>query len=384
MPDIQPLDPNVPKDEVDRLFRKLKDTRLPQIPVVPGAGDKYGPSLEWINKLYNYWLNDFSWSKAQEQISEWHHFTTEIENLNVHFVHEKARVCKEKAIPLLLVHGWPGTFFEYVPQSYEDMFQNVMHPLLEPSSADQPSFHLVVPSLPGFCWSQGPPSVKWTLQDTARIYDQLMKRLGYKSYVAQAGDWGHWVVRELGTGRYDACKAVHTNMCPGAPPRGTELNQKEQAAMDRAQWWIGEPLKEGHMGYAIEMRTRPQTIGVAFNDNPVGIMMFIGEKYQELADPNLKTATLESEQFNHDLCATLSLYFFTPPSIMTSMLCYYNNVRHEVYTEFNAKEENLIRVPLGVSTFPYDAFPVPKAGAETTTTNLQFFKGKRIDECGEE
>lgn len=189
------------------------------------------------------------------------------------------------------------------------------------------------------------------------------------------------VVRELGTGRYNACKAVHTNMCPGAPPKRTKLNEKEQAAMDRAQWWIGEPLKEGHMGYAIEMRTRPQTIGVAFNDNPVGIMMFIGEKYQELADPNLKTATLESKQFNHDLCTTLSLYFFTPPSIMTSMLCYYNNVRHEVYTDFNAKEENLIRVPLGVSTFPYDAFPVPRAGAETTTTNLKFFKGECSRSC---
>lgn len=118
--------------------------------------------------------------------------------------------------------------------------------------------------------------------------------------------------------------------------------------------------------------------------------MFIGEKYNELADPNIGTANLQNEQFNHDVCTTLSLYFFTPPSIMTSkwmfreswlslilvgMLCYYNNVRHEVYTEFNAKEENLIRVPLGVSTFPYDAFPVPKAGAETTTTNLKFFRG---------
>jgi hypothetical protein len=103
---------------------------------------------------------------------------------------------------------------------------------------------------------------------------------------------------------------------------------------------------------------------------------FIGEKYNELADPNLGTATLDNEQFNNDICTTLSLYFFTPPSIMTSMLCYYNNVRHEVYTEFNAREENLIRVPLGVSTFPYDAFPVPKAGAETTTTNLKFFRGE--------
>lgn len=135
-------------------------------------------------------------------------------------------------------------------------------------------------------------------------------------------------------------------------------------------------MNEGHMGYAVEIRTRPQTIGVAFNDNPVGIMMFIGENYDELADPTMGTATLDKEEYVNDVCTTLSLYFFTPPSIMTSMLCYYNNVRHEVYTEFNAKEENLIRVPLGVSTFPYDAFPVPRAGAETTATNLKFFEGE--------
>lgn len=250
-----------------------------------------------------------------------------------------------------------------------------MHPLLDPPDASHPSFDLVVPSLPGFCWSQGPPR-GWTLQDTARIYDALMHRLGYTTYVAQAGDWGHWVVRELGTGRYSGCRAVHTNMCPGAPPKDVSLNAKEQAAMSRAEWWIGEKLHEGHMGYAIEMRTRPQTIGVAFNDHPVGIMMFVGEKYLELADPSLGTATLENARFNHDVCATLSLYFFTPPSVMTSMLCYHNNVRHEEYTEFNARAENLIRVPLGVSTFPYDAFPVPRAGAETTTTNLRFFKGE--------
>jgi hypothetical protein len=251
-----------------------------------------------------------------------------------------------------------------------------MDPLINPKDSSSPVFNIVVPSLPGFCWSQGPPR-GWTLQDTARIYDELMKRLGYDSYVAQAGDWGHWVIRELSTGRYPSCKAVHTNMCPGAPPEGYRLNEREQAAMNRAEWWMGERLNEGHMGYAIEMRTRPQTIGVAFNDHPVGIMMFIGEKYHELADPNLGTATLGNEKFSNDVCTTLSLYFFTPPSIMTSMLCYYNNVRHEVYTEFNSKEENLIKVPLGVSTFPYDAYPVSEAAAKTTG-NVVWFKGESL------
>lgn len=362
---IRPFDPTIPQEEVDRLFRKLKDTRLPSQPIVPDAGEDYGPSLEWIQKLYNHWLNEFSWSKAQAKISEWHHYTTVIEDLKVHFIHEKARVRKDEAIPLLLVHGWPGTFYE---------FQNVMKPLLDPNDNNKPVFDLIIPSLPGFCWSQSPPR-NWTLQDTARIYDVLMKRLGYTEYVAQAGDWGHWVIRELGTGKYPSCKAVHTNMCPGAPPEGYALNEKEKRDMGRAEWFMGEPLNEGHMGYAIEMRTRPQTIGVAFNDNPVGIMMFVGEKYNELSDPGLGTATLEKDWFNDDVCATLSLYFFTPPSIMTSMLCYYNNVRHEEYTEFNSRKENWIKVPLGVSTFPWDAYPVPEEAAKRTG-NLQWFKAR--------
>ena len=163
--------------------------------------------------------------------------------------------------------------------------------------------------------------------------------------------------------------------CPGAPPTGTKLTDKEKAALERAEWWMGKPLHENHMGYAVEMRTRPQTIGVAFNDHPVGIMMFIGEKYEELADPNLGTATLDEDWFNDDVCTTLSIYFFTPPSIMTSMLCYYENVRHEVYTEFNSKPENLIKVPLGVSSFPFDAYPVPESGAKTTG-NLKWYKSK--------
>ncbi|KAF2011994.1 alpha/beta-hydrolase [Aaosphaeria arxii CBS 175.79] len=368
MSDIKPFNPKIPQEEVERLFRKIGDTRLPSQPIVPDAGEDYGPSLEWINKLYDHWLNKFSWSDAQEKIAGWKHFNTEIEGLEVHFIHEKARTdsrAKREVFPLLLVHGWPGTFYE---------FQNIMEPLLNPDNASSPIFDLVIPSLPGFCWSQGPPR-GWTLQDTARIYDELMRRLGYDTYVAQAGDWGHWVIRELGSGRYPSCKAVHTNMCPGAPTKDTNLTSKEQNAMDRAQWWMGKPLYEGHMGYAIEMRTRPQTIGVAFNDSPVGIMMFVGEKYNELADPNLGTATLDDTRFVDDVCATLSLYFFTPPSIMTSMLCYYNNVRHEDYTEFNAKRENLIKVPLGVSSFPYDAYPVPEAGARETG-NLKWYKAR--------
>jgi hypothetical protein len=112
--EIHPFDPAIPEDEVNRLFRKLSDTRLPAQPIVPDAGEDYGPSLEWAKKLYEYWNAEFDWKKAQDQISGWKHYTTEIEGLNVHFVHEKARRTGGKVVPLLLVHGWPGTWFEYV------------------------------------------------------------------------------------------------------------------------------------------------------------------------------------------------------------------------------------------------------------------------------
>ncbi|KAF2202041.1 alpha/beta-hydrolase [Delitschia confertaspora ATCC 74209] len=365
MASIKPFDPTIPEEEVDRLFRKLEDTRLPKEPVVPDAGEDYGPSLEWVHKLYNHWLHSFSWSEAQKTISSWNHLMTEIEELKIHFIHEKAKVRPEKAIPLLLVHGWPGTFYE---------FQNVMNGLLNPKNEIDPVFDLIVPSLPGFCWSSGPPR-GWTLQDTARVYDTLLKRLGYTSYVAQAGDWGHYVVRELGSGRYPACKAVHTNMCPAPPPDvpKSEYTATEKKALQQTQWFVGKPKAEAHMGYAIEMRTRPQTVGVAFSDSPVGIMMWVGEKYNELADPSLGTATLESEKWKNDLCTTLCLYYFTSPSIMTSMLCYYNNVRIEDYAEFNQKEENLVKVPFGVTSFPYDSCPTSERMAKKTG-NVKWYK----------
>lgn len=110
--EIKPFDSNISQTEVDRLFRKLADTRLPTQPIVPDAGEDYGPSLEWVQTLYNHWLNKFDWGRAQKQINAWNHFTTEIEGLKIHFIHQKAE--RRDAVPLLLVHGWPGTWFEYV------------------------------------------------------------------------------------------------------------------------------------------------------------------------------------------------------------------------------------------------------------------------------
>ncbi|KAL0260397.1 hypothetical protein SLS55_004083 [Diplodia seriata] len=376
---IKPFDPTVSQDEVDRLFRKLKDSRLPPYPIVPDSADNddYGASLDWARRLKDFWETKYDWSKAQEEIKGWHHFTTRIEGIDVHFIHEKAVTPlsspSSKPIPLLLIHGWPGSFYE---------FSCVINPLTNPPPNDDadadagpnPAFDVVVVSLPGYAWSSPPPRRGWTLQDSARVFDTLMGRLGYFSYCAQGGDWAHWVVRELGSGRFPACRAVHTNMCPSEPPvsNASELTEREELAGDRLRWWLGGRGEEKHMGYAVEMRTRPQTLGIALNDSPVGIMMWVGEKYRELTDPD-RYADLQDEEFNHRVATTLCLYFFTPPSVMTSMLCYFENVRHEDYVVFNTKPENRITVPMGFTSYRWDISPTSERSA-ATTGDVKWFK----------
>lgn len=161
-----------------------------------------------------------------------------------------------------MVHGWPGSFYE---------FSEVINPLT--SGEGGQAFHAIVPSLPGFVWSQAPQRRGWTMKDTARIFDALMQRLGYHRYCVQAGDWGQFVARELGAQYSERCEVVHLNWCPGALPE--DVNPTEREATCKAK---GENWRTAHVGYAVLMRTRPQTLGWMLQDNPVGLLGFVGEK----------------------------------------------------------------------------------------------------------
>lgn len=352
---IQPFTIDIPKSEVYRLHRKLVDTHLPAREIVPNAGSKYGPPYGWVQKLYETWRNDFDWYKVQERINTASHFTTYVEDIKIHFAH--VRSSRDDAIPLLMVHGWPGSFYE---------FSKVWTPLANPDDSSQPSFHVIVPSLPGFCFSDWPPRAGWTLQDTARIFDQLMKRLGYKTYMVQCGDWGHWIGREMGANDKYSCKLVHFNFAPSPLPDGIELTDREKEVQRRVDDWL-----ENHMGYAICMRTRPHTIGFGFNDNPMGILTWVGEKYLEAADPKRQ----DDQAWHLEILATASLYFFTG-CIMPTMLCYYENVRHENFAAFAMEPQNRITVPFGYTSFYWDTEPSSKRAVERTG-NLVWYKGRQ-------
>ena len=339
---VRPFEVTIPAPEVSRLYERLLSTRVPTLPIVPGAGSDYGISHDWAKDLYKYWLESYSWPNAAKRITSWPHFTTDLEGLSIHFVH--ARSSKEDAIPILLVHGWPGSFYEF--SEVIDRLRDGDH---------EQTFHCVAPSLPGFCWSGGPPR-GWTLKDTARIFHASMLRLGYQEYVVQAGDWGHWVGRELGAQYADSCRAVQFNYAPGVVPEGVELTEREQRVQDRRRDWL-----ENHLGYAILMRTRPMTLGWMLQDNPVAIMVWVGEKYAELADPKKQ----QTGKWKDHILTTVCLYHFSNCA-MTASLVYYENIRHETFAQTALQPENKIIAPMGYSSFYYDSAPSSERAIERT------------------
>ncbi|GMF66803.1 unnamed protein product [Aspergillus oryzae] len=166
-----------------------------------------GPEYRWAEDLYKKWTDDFDWYSVQDKINELPHYIGEFEGVKIHFLHARSETAN--AIPLLLIHGWPGTFYE---------FSRGWGPLSRPADENEQAFHVVVPSLPEFCWSDWPPKAGWTLQDTARVFDSMMKKLGYDEYMVQCGGWGHFVGRELGMRYTQSCKLIHFNFVPSEMP----------------------------------------------------------------------------------------------------------------------------------------------------------------------
>lgn len=334
--------------------------------------------MGWTHRMYNKYLN-FDWQAAQVSINRHKHYIATIPDekttVDIHFTHTVSK--RSDAIPIVLIHGWPGSFFE---------FDRVVDQLVDPEDESQPAFHVVVPNIPGFMWSSPPPRRGWTMQDTARLYDKLMHALGYHAYVAQAGDWGMFAGRELGA-KYDGCKAVHLNFCPTPLPedlKESDLTEREKKVEVRCQDWLDD-----HLGYAVCMRSRPHAVGVAFADNPVGIMMWVGEKYNELAAPQNQDDAWEEAALTQ-----VCLYYFSG-SIMvssgqqllcvrtnvrqTSMLPYFENVKHAGFGEFVLKNENRIKCPMGYTSFMYDSRPGTKRGVERSGDLVYY---REVDDGG--
>ena len=255
--EIRPFQLDVPKEALEDLRRRIEAARLPSKELVEDRSQ--GVQLATIHELATYWATEYDWRKAEARLNALPQFTTEIDGVNIHFIHVRSQ--HENALPLIMTHGWPGSVIEMI-----DSVGPLTDPTAHGGSAED-AFHLVLPSLPGYGFSSEPIEVGWDLGRTARAWAELMRRLGYTRYVAQGGDVGAGVTDTMGRQGPEGLIGIHTNLLVpalgGAMPTDTE---EERAAAAQ----IATFGQSGN-GYFVEMATRPQTIGYALLDSPVAL-----------------------------------------------------------------------------------------------------------------
>ncbi|MEU5153579.1 epoxide hydrolase family protein [Glycomyces sp. NPDC021274] len=314
--DIHPFRIDIPQADLDDLNDRLARTRWPN--EVADAGSGYGFPLARLKALAEYWRTGYSWREHEARLNELPHFTTEIEGQNVHFVH--VRSANPDAVALVLTHGWPGSFLEFLD-------------VIEPLSRD---FHLVIPSIPGYGFSGPTHERGWGVPRVARAWAELMRRLGYERYGAQGGDFGAGVSIALGALAPEHVIGVHVNYLPTRPDpnAGLTLSASDEARLDTIRH-----LMANRPPYQALQALTPQTIGYALTDSPVGQLAWIAERFAQWTDP---AAPVSDDRMLTDI----SLYWLTATAASSARL-------HRDSLRGTTQGEPCL-VPLGVAVFAHD------------------------------
>ena len=365
-PAIRPLSVSFPDEALTDLRRRVAATRWPEKETV--ADDTQGVQLATMQKLAQYWATDYDWSKCEARLAALPNFITEIDGLDIHFIHVRSK--HENALPLIVTHGWPGSIIEQL---------KIIDPLTDPTAhggTEADAFHLVIPSLPGYGFSGKPTAPGWNPVSIAKAWATLMQRLGYTSYVAQGGDWGNAISEVMALQQPPGLLGIHTNMAAtvppdvskalsagGPPPAG--LSPEEKFAWDG----LDDFYKNG-LGYAIEMNNRPQTL-YGLVDSPVGLAAWILDhdirSYRMIARVfDGKTEGLSRD----DVLDNITLYWLTNTAISSAQL--YWDTRHNLPAGgfFDVRG---VKLPVGVSAFAEEIYQAPKSWAEKAYVNLVYY-----------
>lgn len=310
---VKPFRIAIPRTDLDDLTARLSRTRWPN--EVVDAGWDYGFPLSRLRELAEYWRTGHDWRAHEARLNELPHFSTEIDGQTIHFVH--VRSARPDALALVLTHGWPGSFLEFLD-------------VIEPLSRD---FHLVIPSLPGYGFSGPTHERGWDIVRVARAWAELMRRLGYERYGAQGGDFGSAVSTALGAVAPEKVSGVHVNYLPTRPDPDADivLSETDEARLARVRH-----LMTSRPPYqAIQART-PQTIGYALTDSPVGQLAWIAERFAQWTDPSTPVS-------DERLVTNVALYWLTATAASSARL----------YREAPRRSEPC-PVPVGVAVFPHD------------------------------
>ena len=356
--EIRPFQINIPEDAIADLRRRVAGTRWPE--KEPVDDPSQGVQLATVQALAKYWATDYDWSKCEVKLKALPNFITEIDGLDIHFIHVRSK--HEDALPLIITHGWPGSVIEQM---------KVIEPLTDPTAhggTEADAFHLVIPSMPGYGFSGKPTDTGWGPERIASANIELMKRLGYTKYVAQGGDWGALISDLMGVQAPPELLAIHTNM-PGAVPPEIDKGAFTGAPPppDLTAWekmgyeHIADFYKNG-LSYAQQMANHPQTLyGIA--DSPVGLAAWILD--HDIRSYKLITRVFEGESAGltrDDILDNITLYWLTNTAVSSARL-YREN-------KFNFFAPKNVSIPVAVSVYPDEIYVVSKRWAEAAYPNL--------------
>jgi epoxide hydrolase len=341
---IAPFRIQVPEAVLSDLKQRLDRTRFPD--EIPGGGWEYGTDLTYHKALVTYWKDTFDWREQERRLNQLPQFQTTIDGVDIHFVHQRSK--NPSALPLVLTHGWPGSFIE---------FTKIVGPLTDPvahGGRAEDAFHVVAISLPGFGFSGKPRERGFAPVRMAAIIATLMARLGYSRYGAQGGDWGGNISRLLGINDPSHVVGVHSNFCNAGPPLGVQDPNAGIPANELERMRARQAFFETERGYFLVQSTKPQTVGYGLNDSPAGLAAWIVEKFRSWCDCD---GDVEKKFTKDQLLTNITIYWVTE-TIASSARIYYENQRAA------AAQGGRVAVPMGCALFPKEIVLPPRRWVE--------------------
>lgn len=348
--EVEPFKIQVPEPALEDLRRRLDRTRWPD--EIPGSDWEYGAKLDYLKEMVEYWRTGFDWRAREKELNSFDHFRASVDGLGIHFVHRKGE--GPEPLPLIITHGWPGTFFEAL---------KLVPMLADPASHggdSKESFDVVVPSLPGYGFSDRPNERGMNLAGIAGLWAKLMTEgLGYARFGAQGGDWGAGVTARLGLDRPDSVVGIHLTgvsaalFRPYLGPGATELSQREKEYLEERDSW-----QQDEGAYYHIQSTKPQSLSYGLNDSPAGLAAWIVDRWRTWG---VDQAPEERRRYYtmDELLTNIAIYWFSG-GIASANRLYYENQRNPSHLAQGQR----IEVPCGVAIFAQDQSHPPREWAE--------------------